>query len=247
MDKTFPTTMEAIADVKDGAVIAIGGFFAAGVPRMLLRALIEKGIKNLTLACGTGALRGAVEELNQLVANKQLKKVIDSYGLARSMSKGLEDPFEQSVRAGEIELEIYPMGTLAEKYRAAGSGIPAFYIPTGIGSIVEERIVTNNKNNHTIKREIREIEGRNYILEYALKVDFAFIHAYMGDIEGNLKYRKTAHNFNHVMAKAGKITIAEVEKLVQPGELKSDDIQTPGIYIKRIVQVPRVEYTIGID
>ncbi len=143
MDKTYPTPMDAIADIKDGAVIAIGGFFAAGVPRILLQSIIKKGIKNVTLACGTGALRGAVDELNQLVKNKQLKKVIDSYALARSMSKGLEDSFEQAVRAKEIELEIYPMGTLAEKYRAAGSGIPAFYIPTGVGSVVEQHILSN--------------------------------------------------------------------------------------------------------
>jgi 3-oxoacid CoA-transferase subunit A len=247
LDKTFPTIMDAIADVKDGAVIAIGGFFAAGVPRLLLQGIIEKRVKNLTLACGTGALRGAVDELNQLVANKQLKKVIDSYGLARSLSKGLGDPFEQAVRAGEIELVIYPMGTLAEKYRAAGSGIPAFYIPTGVGSIVEEQIVSNNETTRKIEREVREIDGRKYILEYALKTDFSFIHAHTGDTEGNLRYRKTANNFNPVMAKAGKITIAEVENLVEPGGLKGDDVHTPGIYVNRVVKVPRIEYNIGID
>jgi 3-oxoacid CoA-transferase A subunit len=163
------------------------------------------------------------------------------------MSKGLEDPFEKAVRDGDIELEIYPMGTLAERFRAAGSGIPAFYIPTGVGSIVEEQIVSSNESSKKIKREVREIDGKKYILEYALKTDFSFIHAYTGDVEGNLRYRKTANNFNHVMAKAGKVTIAEVENLVKTGELKGDDIQTPGIYVNRIVQVNRVECNIGID
>jgi 3-oxoacid CoA-transferase subunit A len=173
--------------------------------------------------------------------------VIDSYALARSMSKGLEDAFEQAVRAKEIELEIYPMGTLAEKYRAAGSGIPAFYIPTGVGSIVEKQIVSNLSANHKIERETRVFNGRKYILEYALPVDYALVHAYIGDTEGNLRYRKTAANFNPVMAKAGKITIAEVEQLVKPGELPSEDVHTPGVYVNRVVQVGRVQCKIGID
>jgi len=239
--------MEAIADIKDGAIIAIGGFFSAGVPRHLLQALIKKGVKNLTLACGTGPLRGAVNELNQLVKNRQLKKVIDSYALARSMSKGLEDPFEIAVRNKEIELEIYPMGTLAEKFRAAGAGVPAFYIPTGCGTVVEKQNITNIEENQKGPKETRVIGGRSCILEYALPVDFAFIHAHTGDREGNLRYRKTAANFNPVMAKAAKTCIAEVENLVSTGELKADDVHTPGIYIKRIVQVPRIQLNVGID
>ena len=151
IDKVVPSVEEAIADVKDGAVIAIPGFFAAGVPRILLRALIDKGTKDLTLACGCGPLLGASEELEALVNNGQIKKVIDSYGLYRSASKGMQDPFEQAVRVGEIELEVYPMGTLAEKYRAGGVGIPAFYTPTGVGSIVEEHMVTNIARNRTEK------------------------------------------------------------------------------------------------
>ena len=143
MNKVWNGAEEAIADVEDGVTIAIPGFFAAGVPRVLLRAIIAKGVKNLTLACGCGPLLGATEELTQLVKNKQIRKVIDSYGLYRSASKGMEDPFEQAVRAGEIELEVYPMGTLAEKYRAAGAGIPAAYLPTGQGSVVEESTVTS--------------------------------------------------------------------------------------------------------
>jgi 3-oxoacid CoA-transferase A subunit len=247
LDKSFPSTMDAIADIKDGATIAIGGFFSAGVPRHLLQALIKKGVKNLTLACGTGPLRGAVEELNQLVKNRQLKKVIDSYALARSMSKGLEDPFEIAVRNKEIELEIYPMGTLAEKFRAAGAGVPAFYIPTGCGTVVAEQNITNIPENQKTPKETRVIDGRTCILEYALPVDFAFVHAHTGDKEGNLRFRKTAVNFNPVMAKAAKISIAEVEKLVETGELQPDDVHMPGVYIKRIVQVSRIQLNVGID
>jgi len=246
MDKVWSSVEEAIADVEEGATIAIPGFFAAGVPRVLLRALIAKGVKNLTLACGCGPLLGATEELALLVKNKQIKKVIDSYGLYRSASKGMEDPFEQAVRAGEIELEVYPMGTLAEKYRAGGAGVPAFYTPTGVGSVVEETIVTNIPENRK-KKETRIFNGEEYILEYALKTDFAFVHASTGDREGNLRYRMTARNFNHVMATAGRVTIAEVENLVEPDGILPDDVHTPGIYIQRVVKVPRITFAITID
>ena len=246
MNKVWNSAEEAITDIQDGAVIAIPGFFAAGVPRVLLRALIAKGVKNLTLACGCGPLLGAAEELQQLVKNKQIKKVIDSYGLYRSASKGTQDPFEQAVRAREIELEVYPMGTLAEKYRAAGAGIPATYLPTGSGSVVEQSIVTNIPENRE-KKETRIFDGERYILEYALKPDFAFVHAHTGDREGNLRYRLTARNFNPVMAAAGKITIAEVENLVESGEIGPDDVHTPGIYVQRVVKVPRVTFAVTID
>lgn len=246
MDKVVHSAEEAIADIEDGATIAIAGFFAAGVPRILLRALIVKGAKSLTLACGCGPLLGASEELTQLVKNGQIKKVIDSYGLYRSASKGMQDPFEQAVRVGEIELEVYPMGTLAEKYRAGGAGIPAFYTPTGVGSVVEETIVTNIPENRG-KKETRIIDGKKYVLEYGLKTDFAFIHAHTGDREGNLRYAKTARNFNPAMATAGKVTIAEVENVVEPGEITPEDVHTPGIYVQRIVKVPRLTFAITID
>ncbi len=246
MDKVYSSVEEAVANIEDGATIAIPGFFAAGVPRVLLQALIKKGTKNLTLACGCGPMLGAAEELTQLVKNKQIKKVIDSYGLYRSATKGLQDPFEQAVRASEIELEVYPMGTLAEKYRVAGAGIPAFYTPTGVGSVVEEHIVTNIIANRKPK-ETRVFDGKKYVLEYALKTDYAFIHAYMGDREGNLVYRKTARNFNPVMATAGKITIAEVEKLVESGKIEPDCVHTAGVYVQRVVEVPRVSFAITID
>jgi 3-oxoacid CoA-transferase subunit A len=246
LDKVLPGIEEAIADIKDGAMIAVPGFFAAGVPRYLLQAIIRKGIKDLTLACGCGPLLGAADELKALVENGQLKKVIDSYGLFRSASKGMQDPFEQAVRAGEIEFEVYPMGTMAEKYRAGGAGIPAFFTPTGVGSVVEEGIVSNIESNR-LPRETKIIDGQKYVLEYALKPDFAFIHALVGDREGNLRYAKTARNFNHVMATAARVTIAEVEKLVEPGELDGDDIHTPGIYVQRMVKVARPKVAITID
>jgi 3-oxoacid CoA-transferase A subunit len=243
MNKVQESIEQAIADISDGAVIAIGGFFAAGVPRVLLRAIIEKGVKNLTLCCGSGPLLGAMGELNDLVEKGQIRKVIDSYPLFRSATKGLSHPYEQEVRAGIIELEVYPMGTIAEKYRAAAAGIPAFFVPTGAGSSVEESTLTNIEANRE-KRETRVINGQLCILENALKPDFALIHAYMGDSEGNLRYRKTARNFNHVMAMAAKTTIAEVENLVDTGAIDSDYIHTSGIFVKRIVNVPRFVFDI---
>jgi 3-oxoacid CoA-transferase subunit A len=246
MDKVLPSLEEAIADIKDGAMIAIPGFFACGVPRALLQAIIKKGVKDLTLTCGCGPLLGASQELTALVKNGQLKKVIDSYGLFRSASKGMQDPFEQAVRAGKIEFEVYPMGTMAEKYRAGGAGIPAFYTPTGVGSVVEESVVSSIEANR-VPKETRIIDGQKYILEYALRPDYAFIHAKIGDREGNLRYARTAKNFNHVMATAARITIAEVENLVEPGELDGDDVNTPGVYVHRVVQVPRPKFAITID
>ncbi|MBN1643214.1 MAG: CoA transferase subunit A [Dehalococcoidales bacterium] len=246
MDKVYQKIEDAIADVNDGAMIAVAGFFACGVPRLLLRALIDKGTKNLTLTCGCGPMLGASEELNQLVKNKQLKKVIDSYGLYRSATKGKEDPFEQAIRAGELELEVYPMGTLAEKYRAAAAGVPAIYLPTGVGSVVEQSTVTNIPENR-IPKETRAFNGKTYVLELALKPDFAFVHAHTGDREGNLKYIKTARNFNPVMAAAAKVTIAEVENMVEPGVIDPDCIHTAGIYVKRVVPVPRIDFKVSID
>ncbi|MCE5263060.1 MAG: 3-oxoacid CoA-transferase subunit A [Deltaproteobacteria bacterium] len=243
MDKVVRNVEEALAGIGDGATVALGGFFAAGVPRVLLRALIDKGVKDLTLACGSGPLLGALNELNDLVKNRQIRKVIDSYGLFRSAKKGLEHPFEQLIRAGEIELEVYPMGTLSEKYRAAGAGIPAFYTPAGSGTPVQESVLTSVQANRTPK-EPRCINGQACVLEYALKVDFALIHAHTGDPEGNLVYRKTARNFNHVMAMAAAVTIAEVENLVDTGGLDPDGIHTPGIFVQRVVKVPRIAFDI---
>ena len=246
MDKVYPGIDEAIADIKDGAVIAVPGFFACGVPRALLQAIIQKGTRNLTLTCGCGPLLGAADELRALVKNGQLKKVIDSYGLFRSASKGMQDPFEQAVRAGEIEFEVYPMGTMAEKYRAGGAGIAAFYTPTGVGSVVEEGMITNIETNR-VPKETKIINGQKYVLEYALRPDYAFVHAFTGDRDGNLRYAKTARNFNHVMATAARITIAEVENLVEAGALDGDNVHTPGVYVHRMIKVPRPKFAITID
>jgi len=243
MNKVVNEIEEAISEIEDGQMIAIGGFFAAGVPRILLRALIAKGVKNLTLACGAGPLLGAMDELNELVSNRQIGKLIDSYGLFRSATKGAEHPFEQQVRAGEIEMEVYPMGTLSEKYRMAGAGIPASFIPVGAGSMVEESTINNIEKSRS-SRETRIIDGKTCILEYALKPDFALVHAHTGDPEGNLRYRKTARNFNHVMAMAARVTIAEVENLVKQGDLDSESIHTPGIFVQKIVPVSRIAFDI---
>lgn len=243
MQKAFKRAEDALKGIEDGATIAVAGFFAAGVPRVMLRALIEKGVKDLTLACGSGPLLGALTELNLLVENRQIRKVIDSYGLFRSAARGNQHAFERLIRAGEIELEVYPMGTLCEKYRAAGAGIPAFYTPTGAGSMAAEATLNNIAGNRK-PRETRVIDGRTCVLEYALRPDFAFVHAHTADYEGNLIYRKTARNFNHVMAMAAKVTIVETENLVAPGELDPDAIHTPGIFVQRIVKVPRMAFDI---
>jgi len=246
MDKVYHIPEEAVANIRDGSMIAIGGFFATGVPRALLRAIIAKNVRDLTLACGSGPLMGAADEAKRLVENGQIRKVIDSYCLPRSASKGRDNPLEKKIRQGLIELEVYPMGTLAEKYRAAGAGIPAFYVETGAGSLVQESVLTNIEKNRQPK-EIRRINGRDYVLEYAVKPDVALVHAYKGDWEGNLQFRKTARNFNHIMAMAGQVTIAEVENLVEPGEIEPDKIHTPGIFVQRIVQASSETYAVSID
>jgi 3-oxoacid CoA-transferase A subunit len=235
VNKLCPTIEGALADIPDGATIAIPGFFTAGVPVQLLRALIARGTKNLTFACGCGPLVGAAEELEILVKNGQVKKVIDSYPFARSASKGRNSAFEQAVRSGEIEVEIFPMGTLAEKFRAAAAGLPAFYTPTGAGTVLTEG------------KEIRSFDGQEAVLETALRPDFAFVHAHAGDEEGNLVYRKTAMNFNPIMAAAARITIAEVENLVEVGELDPHRIGTPSIYVQRMVKIDRLKTRISID
>jgi 3-oxoacid CoA-transferase subunit A len=235
MNKVYKDAAEAIRDIFDGAIIGVSGFFVAGVPVALLKALVANGTKDLTLACGCGPLVGFSELLDELVRNRQLRKVIESYPYYRSASKGAASLFEQAVRAGEIEVEVYPMGTLAEKYRCAGAGIAAFYTPTGVGTYAAEG------------KEVRVFNGRETILETALQPDFAFVHAFMGDPEGNLSFRKTARNFNPELAAAAKVTIAEVEKLVEPGELDPDKVHTPGIFVRRVVKVDRPRVRIAIS
>lgn len=170
-----------------------------------------------------------------LVRNGQVKKAICNYPLNRSASKGSQHPFEQAVRSGEIELEVHPMGNFVEKMRCAGAGIPAFYTPVGAGTLVAEG------------KEVRIFHGRETILEEALPLDYAFVHAHKGDCEGNLIYRKTSQNYNAVMAMAARVTIAEVEFLVPVGGLDPACICTPGIFVQRVVEVGRVKITPGID
>ena len=233
MDKVYPDVDKAVADIPDGASIAISGFFTAGTPIPLIRALVKQGAKDLTIICmqmGPGN-----EDINQLIINKQVKKAICNYPFYRSASRGADSPAEQAVRTGKLEMEVYPMGTFTEKLRAAGAGIAAFYTPTGVGTVVEAG------------KEKRKFEDKEYLLELALKPDYAFIYAYKGDRMGNLTCHLTARNYNPEMAAAGMITIAAVENLVAPGELDGDMVHVPGIYVQRVVKVDRPEYFPSID
>lgn len=222
MSKVYESLDEAIADVFDGATILVGGFGPAGHPANLIQALRRKGTKNLTIVCNNCGLGDLIDTL---VENRQVKKFIGSFPFRTSASEvtGLERQY----RAGEVAVEVVPQGTVAERIRAAGAGIPAFYTPTGVGTPVEEG------------KEKRVFNGREYILERALPGDFAFIKAYKADKMGNLTYHKVARNFNPVMATAAQVTIAEVEEIVEPGELDPEMVVTPGIYVDRIVKAEK--------
>jgi 3-oxoacid CoA-transferase subunit A len=214
MNKVIGSADEAVRDVQDGAVIMVGGFGLCGIPEELIEALARKGVKNLT----TISNNAGVDDygLGKLLTAGQIKKHIGSY-------VGENKIFEQMVLTGKVVLELNPQGTLAERIRAGGAGIPAFFTPTGAGTTVAEG------------KEQREFSGRLHVLESALKADFALIHAWKGDRWGNLVFRKTARNFNPVMATAAKVTIAEVEELVEPGQLPPDQVHVPSIYVKRIL------------
>ncbi len=233
MDKTYASAEDAVADIPDGASIAIGGFFTAGTPFHLIWALIQHSAKDLTII--SQSFGPGNEDMNQLVLQGRVRKAICSYPFYRSVSKGANCPFEQAVRTGKIGLEVYPMGIFAEKLRAGGAGIAAFYSPTGVGTVAEWG------------KEKRDFGGREYLLELALKPDYALIHAWKGDRMGNLVCRKTARSYSSEMAAAAKITIASVEELVEPGELNPDMVHVPGIYIQRVVRVQRLSYVPGID
>jgi len=233
LDKVYPGVDEAVADIPDGASITIGGFFTAGTPIPLIQALARQGAKDLTIICmqmGPGN-----EDINQLIINKQIKKAICNYPFYRSASRGADSPVEQAVRAGELEMEVYPMGTFIEKLRAGGAGIAAFYTPTGVGTVVETG------------KEKRAFGDRECLLELALKPDYAFVYAYRGDRMGNLVCHKTARNYNPEMAAAARTTIAAVENLVEIGRLEPDMVHVPGIYVQRVVKVSRPEYFPAID
>jgi len=203
--------------VKDGQMLACGGFGLCGVPEALIDALQRSGVKNLTVVSNNAGVDGLA--LGKLLATRQIKKMISSY-------VGENKIFAQQFLAGELELEFSPQGTMSERLRAGGAGIPAFYTKTGVGTVVAE------------DKEIKTFDGEDYVMERGIVVDVALVHAWKGDTEGNLVFRKTARNFNPMMATAGRLTIAEVEHLVQPGELDPDLIHTPGIFVHRIVHVP---------
>ena len=233
MDKAYASVDDAVADIPDGASIAIGGFFTAGTPVHLIRALAKQGAKNLTIICqqmGPGN-----EDITKLVLQGQIKRAISNYPFYRSATKGANAPFEKAVCAEKVELEVYPMGTFIEKLRAGGAGLAAFYTPIGVGTVVESG------------KEKKSFNDRDYLLELALKPDYAFIYAWKGDRMGNLVCRKTARNYNPEMAAAAKVTIASVEQLVEPGELDPDKVHVPGIYVQRMVRVDRQNYIPSID
>lgn len=211
--KIYKDAKSAMADVKDNLTYLVGGFGLCGIPENCIFALRDSGVKNIICVSNNAGVDDF--GLGLLLQTRQIKKMISSY-------VGENQTFEKQFLSGELQVELCPQGTLAERIRAGGAGIPAFYTPTGVGTLVAEG------------KEIKQFDGRSYVLEKAITGDFAFVKAWKGDKFGNLIYRKTARNFNPMMATAGKITVAEVEELVEVGELDPDEIHTPGIYIQRI-------------
>jgi len=212
--KVYSTPAEAIQDVRDGASVLLGGFGLCGIPENLIEALLEGGAKDLTLVSNNA---GTDEHgIGRLLKAGRVRRMVMSYG-------GTCRVFEELVLAKKLEVEWTPQGTLAERLRAGGAGIGGFFTPTGYGTVVSEG------------KETREIDGRWYVLENPLRADFAFVKAHRGDRHGNLVYRKTARNFNPMMATAGKVAVAEIEEIVEPGSLEADHIHTPGIFVQRLV------------
>ena len=218
MNKLFPNPKAALDGiVRDGMLMAIGGFGLCGIPEELILALRDTGVRNLTIASNNAGVDGA--GLGLLLATHQIKKMISSY-------VGENAEFERQFLSGEIEVEFCPQGTLAERMRAGGAGIPGFYTRTGIGTIIAEG------------KEHKDFDGKTYILERGFVADLSLVKAWKADLHGNLIYRRTARNFNPNAASCGKITVAEVEEIVEPGELDPDEIHTPGIFVHRLVHVP---------
>lgn len=215
INKVVRNAQEAIADIPDNAVLMLGGFGLCGIPENCINALLEKGIKGLTCISNNAGVDDF--GIGLLLKTRQVKKMISSY-------VGENAEFERQLLSGELEVELIPQGTLAERIRAGGAGIPAFFTPAGYGTEVAEG------------KEVREYDGKKYLLEAWLKADFALVKAWKGDTAGNLIYKGTARNFNPMMATAGKITIAEVEELVPAGALDPNQIHTPGIFVQRIFQ-----------
>jgi 3-oxoacid CoA-transferase subunit A len=221
VQKLYPSAREALADVlRDGMLIMSGGFGLCGVPNALIAAIHDSGVKNLTIISNNAGTDGA--GLGLLLESRQVKKMISSY-------VGENKEFMRQYLAGELEIEFNPQGTLAERIRAGGAGIPAFYTRTGAGTLIAEG------------KEARHFGGQEFIMETGLVADLAIIHAWRGDPEGNLVYRMTARNFNPPMATAGRLTVAEVEEYVPAGTLDADHIVTPGIFVQRMVALPPYE------
>jgi 3-oxoacid CoA-transferase subunit A len=217
MNKVYADARSALAGLlKDGMTIMAGGFGLCGIPESLILAIRDSGVKNLTVVSNNCGVDGM--GLGILLDTRQIKKMIASY-------VGENKTFAQQYLAGELEIEFNPQGTLAERIRAGGAGIPAFFTKTGVGTEIAKG------------KDEREFDGRRYVMERGLVADLSIVHAYKGDTEGNLVYRKTARNFNPPMATAGRVTVAEVEQLVQPGDINPDHIITPGIYVQRIVHL----------
>ena len=218
MRKVYANADQALAgQIKDGMILMAGGFGLCGVPEVLIEAVRKSGAKDLTFVSNNAGVDGI--GLGVLLETGQIKKMISSY-------VGENKIFASFYLAGKLELEFNPQGTMAERIRAGGAGIPAFFTKTGVGTLVAEG------------KEIRDFDGETYVMERGIVADLAIVHAWKGDREGNLVYRKTARNFNPVMATAGRVTVAEVEHLVEPGQIDPDQIITPGIFVKRIVHVP---------
>jgi len=215
MNKVYKNAEEAIADIQDGVTIMLGGFGLCGIPENCINALVRKGVKNLTCISNNAGVDDF--GIGLMLQTRQVKKMISSY-------VGENAEFERQLLSGELEVELIPQGTLAERCRAAGAGIPAFYTPAGVGTEVAEG------------KETRVFNGKTYLLEHAFDAEYAIVKAWKGDRYGNLMFKDTARNFNTVMATGGKITIAEVEELVELGELNPNDIHVPGIYVHRIFQ-----------
>jgi len=233
MDKTRRNALEACADIPDGVTILAGGFGLCGIPENSIRALSELGTKNLTFVSNNCGIDGF--GLGILLGNHQISKMVSSY-------VGENKEFERQYLSGELEVELCPQGTLAERIRAGGAGVVAFYTPTGVGTAVSDGglPLRYGEGGAVVKlsapKEVREFAGRPYVLEEAITGDFALVKAWKGDRFGNLVFRHTAANFNPMMATAAKVTIAEVEQLVEPGELEPNEIHTPGIYVHRIFE-----------
>lgn len=214
MRKVFSSAEAAIHDIEDGSVLMLGGFGLCGIPENSITALVKKGVKDLTCISNNAGVDDF--GIGLMLQGRQVKKMISSY-------VGENAEFERQLLSGELEVELIPQGTLAERCRAAGAGIPAFYTPAGVGTEVAEG------------KEVRVFNGKTYLMEYAFDADFAIVKAWKGDTHGNLIFKDTARNFNPMMAMAGRITIAEVEELVEPGVLTPNDIHVPGVYVHRIV------------